>query len=63
MNAVKTKVMKITRNNVINQKCIKINDEAIENVDKFIYLGCMLMSDYSDSKEKEEDRVLLETQW
>ena len=53
LNASKTKVMKIGKNNLNGEAehIIIDNNERIENVDEFVYLGALITNDYDDTKE------------
>ncbi|XP_063614289.1 uncharacterized protein LOC134787463 [Penaeus indicus] len=35
----------------VKQACVKVNDETIENVSSFVYLGALFKDNYDDSKE------------
>ena len=53
LNARKTEVMKICKNNLNGEaeQIIVDNNERIENVDEFVYLGALITNNYDDTKE------------
>ena len=54
LNSSKTKVMKIVKNNLTAKDADHItvsNNEIIENVKEFIYLGTLITNTYDDTKE------------
>ena len=51
LNVKKTKVMKVQRHTEENDSSILVNNEAVENVDKFTYLGAVFTNTYDDSTE------------
>ena len=53
LNASKTKVMKISKNNLNGEAehIIVDNNERIENVDEFVYLRALITNNYDDTKE------------
>ncbi|XP_063593072.1 uncharacterized protein LOC134770132 [Penaeus indicus] len=55
LNTSKTKVMTISNDPLVKQACVKVNDETIENVSSFVYLGALFADNYDDSKKLKED--------
>ena len=54
LNSSKTKVMKIVKNNQTAKDADHItvsNNEIIENVKEFIYLGTLITNNYDDTEE------------
>ena len=51
LNVKKTKVMKVQRHTEENDSSILVNNEAVENVEKFTYLGAVFTNTYDDSTE------------
>ena len=52
LNAKKTKVMKVQRNpTMANNGYIIVDNEPVENVNEFIYLGALLTNNYDNTKE------------
>ena len=54
LNSSKTKVMKIVKNNQTAKDADHItvsNNEIIENVKEFVYLGTLITNNYDDTKE------------
>ena len=51
LNASKTKVMKISKNKLNGEAehIILLNNERIENVDEFVYLGALITNNYDDT--------------